>query len=126
MMEVEMLRIVVFFLQFIFFYLCFFMNFGGLGLVINLIGSYYKMKGLLMYCFLFIFLIENGSFLILKMVVILNQGGEFLKMFVIVVRLDIEDFVGKEVYVEVGYIFDCFMFSFILGRVLWYKLMYFV
>lgn len=47
-------------------------------------------------------------------------------MFVIVVRLDIEDFVGKEVYVEVGYIFDCFMFSFILGRVLWYKLMYFV
>lgn len=100
------------------------MNFGGLGLVTNSTGSYYKTKGLLMYCLLSIFPTENGSFLILKMAVILNQGGESLKMLATAARLDIEDFVGKEVYVEVGYTLDRFMLSFILGRVLWHKLMY--
>jgi len=47
------------------------------------------------------------------MAVGLKQGGQALKMLATAARLDIEDFVGKEVFVEVCQSHDHFLHSFL-------------
>lgn len=44
----------------------------------------------------------------------LNQGGQALKMLATAARLDIEDFVGKEVFVEVCQTYDLHLCSALL------------